>query len=216
MNQPSSRPRKRSRVVVLTTLTALGAAATLSACGSSPDEAQLSQQQYGEGVDAFPYQSVAECTADGKVPAAECERAQATALSENEKAAPRFEAQDQCEEQFGAGQCRQQTDGYNSYFSPLLTGFVIGRLLDGGSRYRHSGLYRDRRDSVYYTGGGGWIYRDPRTGVSKVGSRALEPVAAPQRVQTRSSVVSRGGFGGRASMSASASRGGWGSGGRGG
>ena len=177
MNQPSSRPRKRSRVVVLTTLTALGAAATLSACGSSPDEAQLSQQQYGEGVDAFPYQSVAECTADGKVPAAECERAQATALAENQKAAPRFEGQDQCEEQFGSGQCRQQTDGSSSYFSPLLTGFVIGRLLDGGgSRYRHSGIYRDRRDGVYYTGGGvggGWVYRDPRTGVSKVGSRAL-------------------------------------------
>jgi len=211
MTDRFSRPRKRSRVVVLTTLTAL----SLGACSEAPDEAQLSRSQFGEGVDAFSYQSVAECAADGKVPAAECERAQATALADNDKAAPRFEAQDQCEEQFGAGQCQQQTNGYNSYFSPLLTGFVIGRMLDGGSRYRHSGLYYDRRDRVYYTGGGGWIYRDPRTGVSKVGNRALQPVAAPQRVQTRSSVVSRGGFGGRASMSASASRGGWG-GGRGG
>lgn len=219
MTDPAPRPRKRSRLVALTTLTALGAA-TLSACGGAadPEEARLSEAQYGPGVDAFPYQSVEQCRSDNKVPDQECDRAAAAALAQNDEGAPRFESQNLCEEQFGSGECVQRTAGGGSFFTPLLTGFVIGQMLDGGrSRYRYSGLYRDRRRDIYYTGGGaggGWLYRDPRTGTTRVGSRALQPPVATPRVQTRSSVVSRGGFGGRASMNASASRsgGGWGRG----
>lgn len=219
MTDSASRRRKRSRLVTLTTLTALGAA-TLGACGNADaaEEARLSETQYGPGVDAYPYQTLAECKADNKVPDAECDRAQAAAWSQDDAGAPRFESQALCEDQFGNGECTQRSANGTSFFTPLLAGFVIGQMLDGGrSRYYHSGLYRDRRRDVFYTGGGvggGWIYRDPRTGVSKVGSRALQPPVATPRVQTRSSVVSRGGFGGRAALSSSRG-GGWG-GGRGG
>ena len=215
MSKPA-RPRKRSRIVALTTLTALGAA-SLVACGSGAseaEEARLSESQYGPGVDALPYESLEQCKADNQVPDAECDRAQAAAFAQNANGAPRFDAMDVCEDQFGNGNCVVQNNpGGGSFFTPLLAGFVIGQMLDGGSsRYRYSGLYRDRRRDVYYTGGGyggGWPYRDPATGRQKVGSRALEAPSAAPRVQTRSSVVSRGGFGGRASMSASRG-GGWG------
>lgn len=205
--------RKRSRIVALTTLTAIGAA-SLAACGASEEEARLSEKQYGPGVDALPYESLAQCKSENKVPDAECDRAQAAALAQNDKGAPRFDAMDVCEDQFGAGNCAVQNNpSGGSFFTPLLAGFVIGQMMDGGSsRYRYSGLYRDRRRDIYYTGGGaggGWLYRDPRTGGHKVGARALEAPRAAPRVQTRSSVVSRGGFGGRASMSASRG-GGWG------
>ncbi len=212
-----SRPRQRSRMVVLTTLTALGAAATLSACSDTEaEEARLSEQQYGPSVPAFPYQSVEECKTDNKVPDAACEEAQRTALQQNELGAPRFDALDVCEEEFGTGNCYRGNGGSGNFFVPLLTGFVIGQMLDGGSRYRYSPLYRSRKQNTYYTGGGGgggWVYYG--NGGYRVGSRAIAPPVATPRVQTRSSVVSRGGFGGRAAM-ASASSGGGGGWGRGG
>jgi uncharacterized protein YgiB involved in biofilm formation len=209
------RPRKRSHRVVLTTLTAIGAA-SLSACEGDIDESQLSAQQYGPAVDAFPYSSVAECKLDDKVPDDQCEQAHREALAQNNLGAPRFESLDLCEDEFGNGNCVQPAGGGN-FFAPLLTGFVIGQMLDGPSRYRYSPMYRSRRQDVYYTGGGyggGWLYRSGSG--YKVGSRALQPPVATPRIQTRSSVVSRGGFGGRAAMASSSSSsrsGGWGRGG---
>jgi uncharacterized protein YgiB involved in biofilm formation len=209
------RPRKRSRIVVLTTLTAIGTAA-ISACSDAPDEAQLSEQQFGPGVPAFPYATVGECKLDDKVPDAECEKGHRESLAQNELGAPRFESQALCEEEFG--NCYRGNNGSGNFFVPLLTGFVIGQMLDGPSRYRYSPMYRSRRQDVYYTGGGyggGWLYRSG--GGYKVGSRALQPPVATPRIQTRSSVVSRGGFGGRAALaSASSSSRGGGWGGRGG
>lgn len=215
MDTPTSRPRKRSRTVVLTTLTAFGAAASLTACEGDIDESRLSEQQYGKAVTAFPYQSLAECKIDDKVPDAECEAAERTAREQNALGAPRFESRALCEEEFGVGNCNGGTNsGGGSFFTPLLTGFVIGQMLDGGSRYRYSPMYRSRRQDVYYTGGGaggGWLYRSG--GGYRVGNQALAPPVATPRVQTRSSVVSRGGFGGRAAMTSASSSsrgGGWG------
>ena len=116
---------------------------------------------------------------------------------------------DVCQQQHGQGACTQQlAPNGQSYFSPLLTGFVIGQLLNCPNRYAYSGMYRGR-DGRMYTGGGsggGYLYRNPRTGGMQVGRQAIAPPVATPRIQTRSSVVSRGGFGGRAAAS---SRGGW-------
>ncbi len=195
---PSSRPMKRSRKVALTTLGAAGAVA-LQACGSSDWNEE-------NAVTAYPYARVAECTADGKVPASECKAAYNEALANDRLAAPRFDSLGLCEDQFGSGQCQQQRAGGTSFWAPLLAGFVIGEVIDeigDRRRYRRAGLYRNRRDDSWYTGGssGGMLYRSG--GSYRVGQRALEAPRSAPRVQTRSSVVSRGGFGGRA-------RGGWG------
>ena len=219
MSHPASpQPRrKRSRAVGLTSTAAMGAL-SLAACDDAPtqpvvDEVEQSRLQFGEGVDALAYDSVAECTAAGVIPASACEEAAAAAARQNAQGAPRFDALEVCEEQHGAGACTQQVaSNGGSYFSPLLTGFVVGQLLSGGNRgYQYSGLYRGR-DGRQYTGGGvggGYLYRNPRTGGLQVGRQAIAPPAATPRIQTRSSVVSRGGFGGRATASASSS-GGWG------
>lgn len=207
--------RKRSRVVRLTTMATV-TAATLSACDvpSTVNPAQLSEQHYGAGVPALSYNSVGECIAAGRISADACAEAQKTAIAQNERGAPRFDSQEVCEEQHGAGACMQQSSGNGpggSFFTPLLTGFVIGQLLNGNRAY--SGLYRGR-DGTNYTGGGtggGFLYRDPRTGGSMVGRDAVTTPVSTPRVQTRSSVVSRGGFGGRATQTAS-SGGGWGGG----
>ncbi len=191
------RPMKRSQRVVLTTLTAAGVVA-VQACGSSDWSEEPS-------VEASPFASVAECSASGAVPAAECQRAYNQAVANHEQAAPRFETQPLCEEQFGNGQCQQRAAGTGSFWMPVLAGFMVGRMLDRDRRpyYRYGGLYRSRRDNVWYTGGanGGRLHN---TGSGwRAGASGFDRPTASPPVRSRSSVSRRGGFGGR-------SRGGWG------
>ncbi len=205
--------RKRS---VGAGLSAVGAAAMLSGCDPTPSVEQLSRQQHGEPTEVSAFQSVSECVASGPFSQVQCEEAQTAARTEDEKAAPRFADKETCEEQFGEASCQPRNSGGQSFFTPLLTGFMIGQLLNGGgSRYRYGGLYQDRRSGGYYTGGGAPLFNGGYGGRStgfQVGNRALTNPVTTQRIQTRSSVVSRGGFGGRAS----ARSGGWGGGSRGG
>lgn len=200
MHQPPRRMRSAAAG-----LTAIGSAAMLSGCDPSPE--QLSRQQFGAPTEVAAFTSVTECTASGDYTRQQCEDAQRTANNDDNRAAPRFADQDVCEQQFGGGSCVVRTDGNRSFFAPLLTGFLIGQLANGGG-YRYGGLYRDRRDNRYYTGSGAWLYNGGYGGRGyryQVGSRAITTPVTTSRIQTRSSVVSRGGFGGRAS-----SRGGWG------
>ena len=175
---------KRSQSIVLTTLMT-GAGLSLNACEGAVDQP----------VDARSYTSVAECRTAGAIPAAQCETAYAQAQTANDQNAPRFDDQQSCEQQFGAAQCTPRNNG--SFFTPLLTGFIVGQMLNGGG-YRGAPMYRDRAGN-YIGGAGNRISRDYITGRTQVGSSAFNPTArAPSRVQSRSSVISRGGFGGRA------------------
>ena len=176
---------KRSRTIVLTSLMAGGGIA-LTACDGDVD---------GKPVDAVSYTSVAECRAAGAIPANQCETAYAQAQKANEANAPRYEDRRSCEEQYGVSQCVPRNNG--SFFTPLLTGFIVGQALNNfGGGYRGAPMYRDRFGD-YYGGAGGRISRDYVSGRTRIGSNAFNPnVSAPTRVQSRSAVISRGGFGG--------------------
>ncbi|HEX8419160.1 MAG TPA: DUF1190 domain-containing protein [Sphingomonas sp.] len=175
---------KRSQSVVLTTLMA-GTGLSLSACDASDG---------GKPVDALSYTSVAECRTAGKIPADQCETAFAQAQKANDQNAPRYGDRQTCEEQYGVSQCVPRNNG--SFFTPLLTGFIVGQMLNGGGGYRGAPMYRDRNGN-FFGGAGNRISRDYVSGRTRVGSDAFNPAArAPTRVQSRSSVISRGGFGG--------------------
>jgi len=198
--------RKRSAIAGFT---ALGLAGMLAGCGASPSEEELSRQQFGDAQDVFAFQSVSECAADGRFNTAECTEAEQEAWNLNNQSAPKFESINDCEDQFGVNGCQPR----QSFFVPLMTGFLIANALDFDRRkkkYKYASLYRDRRDGTFYTGSGGWLYG--KSGSSyKAGSRALDPPGAP-RIMSRGEVSSRGGFGARAGLSGSArsSGGGWG------
>jgi uncharacterized protein YgiB involved in biofilm formation len=181
---------KRSKRVVLTTLTIAGVAA-VQGCGSG---------DWGDGpaVEAFPYNSVTECTRAGVLPASECESAYSEAVASHEQTAPRFESRALCEEQFGAAQCQPRQTSQGGVWMPMLTGFMIGRMFDSQNRmgYRHAGLYRSRRDDRWYTGGGAAL-RSGGGGWQAGASSFDRPTSAPP-IHTRSSIASRGGFGTRA------------------
>ena len=202
-----STPMRRRKRSAAAGLSAAGALAMLGGC-DAPTDAELSRQQFGEATEVSAFNSVSECVASGAFAQVQCEEAQSAAQTQDDKVAPRFAEQSACEEQFGTGQCSYRYDGGQSFFVPLLTGFMIGQLLDGGRGYRYQPLYRSRQDDRYYTGSGAWLYGGGSgRGMHRyqVGSRAITNPVTTQRIQTRSSVVSRGGFGGRSS-----SRGGWG------
>lgn len=200
-------PRRRKRSAAAG-LSAAGAAAMLSACDPAPSLEQVSRERYGEPTEVAAFRSVSECVASGDYTQEQCTVAQNEASENDIRAAPRFADRETCVETFGDDNCYQRTQGGQSFFVPLLTGFMIGRLLDGGG-YRYQGLYRSDRNNAYYTGSGAFLYNGGYRGSPyryQVGSRAVSAPVTTQRIQTRSSVVSRGGFGGRAS----ARSGGWG------
>lgn len=174
---------KRSRSIVLTTMIA-STALSLTACDADG----------GRPVDALSFNSVAECRAAGSVRAADCDKAYAQAVKANETTAPQFEDRQTCEEQYGPAQCTPRNNG--SFFTPLLTGFIVGQALNNLGGYSGAPMYRDRFGN-YSGGAGGALTRDYMTGRTRVGSEAFNPDAkSPTRVQSRSAVISRGGFGG--------------------
>lgn len=187
---------KRSRSMVLTSIMASGGL-SLAACdgpaapagGSSwldpPAAASNAAASGAESVAGRSYANLQECKDVDAVSNSECE----AAFNEAAAAAPKFSDQKTCEERYGVDQCvpRSQAGG-GSFFTPLLTGFIVGQALNnlGGGR----GYYGDRYADRYGGFGGGYGgNRDYVTGRPTADS-------APARVQSRSSVISRGGFGG--------------------
>jgi len=201
---------KRSRRLTLTTLMAAGGV-SLTACGDNPAD-NVRIENPGQSMDAWAYASLQECKDKNEVPDEACEAAEKTALADQEKG-PKYDNQNTCEDVYGAGQCvpRSQANG-GSIWGPLITGFIVGRMLDGGG-WGGRGLYRDWRDGGYYTSSGGRVWTDYSSGRTRVGSRgfdAPDAINTPQKVQTRSSVISRGGFGGRMSSRSYGGGGKWG------
>jgi len=199
---------KRSRRLSLTTLMAAGGV-SLVACGDNPAD-NVRIENPGPSVDAWTYQSLQECKDKNEVPDDACVTAQTAALAD-EKKGPQYDEKATCEEVYGPGQCvpRGASSGSGSIWGPLVTGFVVGQMMNGGWGGR--GYYRDWRDGGFYTSSGGRVWTDYSTGRTRLGSRGFDPpeVLGPQKVQTRASVISRGGFGGRMS-SRSYSGKGWG------
>jgi uncharacterized protein YgiB involved in biofilm formation len=181
---------KRSRGLQVTSLMAT-VGFSVSACG-------VPQAAPPPPEPALAYTSVAECRTADVIPDAECDAAYAAAQAKAAETSPRYATREECEGQWGPNQCEPRNQGGGSFFGPLATGFIIGQLLNGGG-YRGGGpLYRDR-DGHYSNGyGGGYLGRDYRTGRSITNAREHTDVArqAPPRAQSRTAVVSRGGFGG--------------------
>ncbi len=184
---------KRSRTLQVTSLMAT-ASFSLAACGAPQPRVPAPEPE-----PVLAYTSLEECKAANDVTPAECDAAEANARAVSQETAPRYATQSECEGAWGPDQCRPNNQGGGSFFTPLLTGFLIGQALNGGG-YRGGGaLYRDRDGNFQNGYGGGYLGRDYRTGRQIANGRehgADVARQAPSRVQSRTTVVSRGGFGG--------------------
>ena len=145
------------------------------------------------------FASPTECIAAGYQMTA-CEDAYKAALSKHQADAPRYGQQQECEEEWGSGNCRETGAATgSSSFMPFLTGYLLSSALSGnsGGYYNYGGyygspIYRSRSGPVQLSTGGSSI--GSGTGVRKV---ATAPVVAPKPANVNTRSVSRGGFGGR-------------------
>jgi len=189
---------RRSKSVVLTSLMATGGL-SLSACDAGPptDSAWLSSPPGASApgpVGAQEYPSLQACRQADEVSDAECDTAFARAVAET----PRYADRVSCEANYGVDQCVPQNHSVGgSVFIPLLSGFVVGQALNSFGSHGYYGAQYHRRDETYassggYSGGSG----GSGGGRDYVRGRTYSAVDAPARAQSRSAIVSRGGFGG--------------------
>ena len=196
---PLPRRRLRSSSLALTGLMA-GTAMSISACDDGGSAAQWGDPPAAtREVEAKTFASLDDCKKSGDMTAVQCDAAYAQAQKDSAANAPKFGDQQSCEERYGVDQCVPRNNGGGgSFFTPLLTGFIVGQALNNmGGGYYGAPMYRDRNGN-YFGGAGGMLSRNYTTGRTQIGSDAFNPAArsAPARVQSRSSVISRGGFGG--------------------
>lgn len=196
---PPPRRRLRSSGLALTGLMA-GTAISVSACDDPGTATQWGDPPAASReIEAKTYANLADCKSSGDMSAEQCDAAYAQAQKGSAANAPKFGDQQSCEERYGVGQCVPRNNGSGgSFFTPLLTGFIVGQALNNmGGHYYGAPMYRDR-NGTYYGGSGYPLSRDYVTGRTRVRTDTFSApeMHAPARVQSRSSVISRGGFGG--------------------
>ena len=199
MTDHPQRRRLRSSGLALTGLMA-GTAISISACDDSGSIAQWGDPPAAaREVDARTFASLDACKQAEGMTAQQCDAAYAQAQKDSAANAPKFGDQQSCEERYGVDQCVPRNNGGGgSFFTPLLTGFIVGQALSNmGGGYYGAPMYRDR-GGAYYGGSGYPLSRDYVTGRTRVRAESFDAPAmhAPARVQSRSAVISRGGFGG--------------------
>lgn len=174
------------------TLVLMGAAPLLlTACGH---DQQASQQNFT---------SIDSCTNAG-VPLAACQTARNDALTNAQKTAPHYLTREQCVATYGEDMCEQSSNTtQGSFWFPLMTGFLISRMFNGGSSmYYPAGAVFLQRSGNYYSPTAG-VY----SGSYASSSSGWRTVSAGSDGfgGSRAITASRGGFG-----SSSAAAGSWG------
>ncbi len=116
-----------------------------------------------------------------------CETAKTEAEQKFVAEAPRFTRKEECEAEFGAGNCEtQQTAGGGSLFMPMLMGYMLGNAL-GGNRFNQP-VYRGPDNSALTSNGRRTFSIGNFAGTGRAAATAFRPSAQPMQ-------VSRGGFG---------------------
>lgn len=107
---------KKSRPIRLVLLGS--ASIALAACGED-----------GPPQDAKFFSNVTECSA--VYSDASCREAETAAKKAITEEAPRFARKEECEAEFGVGNCetKETAGGGGSFFMPLLMGYMMGNLL---------------------------------------------------------------------------------------
>lgn len=191
---------KRSRKVALTLMAGTGL--SLSACDTNSSSSSRAVEA------SHVYRSVEACAASEVYTLDQCEVSYQEALAEHEQGAPRYNTRNLCEQEFGGGSCVSRSTGSGSFWLPFFAGWAMSGIVDRSTeerdrRYYSTPIYRTRFGNDWITSSGTIVGRNV-DGTYRVRRTELTDPPRTQRVQTRTTVVSRGGF-------ASRSRGGRGS-----
>lgn len=179
---------KRSQRITLTMLATVSVVSMVAACDDTP---QTKASTADVAVTSAVYSNLTECKADGNTDEA------CAALVNLVNTAPQFNSQQSCEAQFGPAACTPRTDSSgNSFFGPMMMGYMLGSMGNGGGynydrdydRYRNSSYYnrdRERTRTGYYSGGsrsvpdsGRYSQANPGTAAPAVKSAPVTPPAS--------------------------------------
>ena len=157
--------------------------------------------------EAMVFTSLNDCKYQMPEHAEQCEIAYQQALQDAAETAPKFGSRQDCEYDFGAEQCVEyRGNGGNSWFMPLMAGYMIRDLLEP-RRYSQPLFTSYSRYSPYryrWIGADGYDFGDFRQREFRVSKTYNKP---PKVNRT----IKRGGFGSsvRAKSSWGSSKGGW-------
>lgn len=198
-----SKTFKRSKTARLIMMVP-AAGLVLAGCGEKPVEVQV-------------FNTPDECAAYYNPPA-ECQAAFAEAKALHPQVAPRYANRQECETDFGVGQCetapvlaanstepaQQQSQASGGFFMPMMMGFMAGQMLNRGgmagapqqqtasasrSPVANQPLYKSRDDrSTFRTATNTAIASQP--GLARIKPSAVQPKPA--------TLARRGGFGAQA------------------
>jgi uncharacterized protein YgiB involved in biofilm formation len=194
--QAFNRPSKRSSRVVLTTMAAFGTGAALSGCGSNAEKAApvVAEGETREELDVF--ENVFACSKKTGKTIEECEAMRAEAAKVAAADAPRYQAKQDCEADYGPGNCVQaeggqgeeQTSGRRAHFSPFIVAWFSSKSGQHGPLFRNNtGGYQTANGSrVGYGGAPGKYFSS---------NRAMERARSVPKIKPASQMAIANGFG---------------------
>lgn len=146
---------------------------------------------------AVVFQTVDECVSSGTASAEECQRAYDDALKKAQETGPKYANVNDCQSDFGTGQCVQyQNSSGQSWFIPLMAGYILGDILSDRGGYHHynsAPLYTSYSHRSPFFGQwstvDGYTYGSVRNKNIKVSKDTWKPKPAVKKT------ISRGGFG---------------------
>ena len=179
---------KRSRSVALCILGA--AAFGLAGCEEKKTEASAFADKES---------CLEQATPGGWFTAQDCENAFVEAKVLHDETAPRYESQELCEAEHGAGACGGDTasetgGGGSGIFMPLFMGYMLGQAL-GGGRAMAQPIVRSAVGGFSTPDGGAKISSLNSGGKISATAFNKAPVTKGLPAMTRAQVASRGGFG---------------------
>ncbi|MFC3116357.1 DUF1190 domain-containing protein [Cellvibrio fontiphilus] len=187
MKQTKRVVMKRSKKAALVLMVPV-ATLLLAGCGEEREQAMV-------------FSDPSECSAAGLNDTAQCNADYAAAQALHPQVAPKYLNKEECETDFGPGQCEtapQQTAQGGSVFMPMMMGFLAGQMMgnnasnlqqSAGSKVPTQPLYKSRDDRSTF-----------RTATNTPVAKTIGPISLkPSQVQPQvGQVVRRGGFGAQA------------------
>lgn len=182
---------KRSGRVVLGRMAGLGSAVLLAGCGTEAPPASPEDNEPKQEVAAFENQF--ECKANSGLSEEECAAAHKEAVDVAAQTAPRFADSYDCENEWGQGNCIQQTSGGQSFFMPFVGGFILGKML-ANNRRDVVPLFRKNREGPLQTANGVRLGYGGAPGKYVASARAFEKPTTVPKIASASPAASRGGM----------------------
>jgi uncharacterized protein YgiB involved in biofilm formation len=181
---------KRSKKAALVLMVPV-ATMLLAGCGEEREQAMV-------------FTDPSECSAAALTTASQCEADYAAAQALHPQVAPKYLSKEECEADFGSGQCEtapQRTSSGGSVFMPMMMGYLAGQMMSrgnlqqpaaagasgaAGSKVATQPLYKSRDDRSTF-----------RTATNTPVAKGIGPITLkPSQVKPQmGQLVQRGGFG---------------------